>query len=209
MDTITRLSKNNSYYDRFVAEVGARSEARDFTKALELFLGAVNPSKTVLDVGCGSGIHLQEFKKRGFKALGIEPSLKMRELCESRGLSCIEGAFENLGALKLPDTGGIWCAASLLHVPREELPATFKTISSLLPTGAPLYFTVRLGDGAKWDQYDDKSAEVARFIQLFSEKELLSELSLLPFKDILSWVEDSTWGRPSKWISVVASKREQ
>lgn len=132
MEISSRLSKNNSYYDRFAAEVGARSESRDFSKALDLFLAAIDSEKTILDIGCGTGTHLEVFKGRGFQALGIEPSSKMRELCQSRGLQAIDGAFENLSDLELPKVGGVWCAASLLHVPRQELPKTLKTISELL-----------------------------------------------------------------------------
>jgi SAM-dependent methyltransferase len=206
METSSRLSKNNAYYDRFATEVSARSEARDFSKALGLFLEAADPEKTILDIGCGTGTHLEEFRNRGFKALGIEPSSKMRELCMSHGLQAIDGAFEGLASLDLPEVGGVWCAASLLHVPKQELHMTFKTISDLLSPSAPFFFTVRLGEGAKWDQYDGGDSEVARFIQLFTENELLDGLKGLPFKNIQSWIEDSTWGRPSKWISVVTAK---
>lgn len=208
METSVRLSKNNSYYDRFAAEVGARSEARDFSKALDLFLSMADRQKTILDIGCGTGTHLEEFKKRGFRALGVEPSRKMRDLCKARGLQVIEGAFENLTKLSILETAGVWCAASLLHVPKEDIGKTFKMISDLLPPKAPFYFTVRLGEGAKWDQYDGRDPEVARFIQLFSEKELFEAVANHPFKNVQSWVEDSTWGRPSKWISVVAAKAE-
>jgi hypothetical protein len=99
-------------------------------------------------------------------------------------------------------------AASLLHVPQENLDAALSAINKLLPIGAPFYFTVRLGDGAKWDQYDGGDHDVARFIQLFREEEILSILSRLPFKIVEKWIEDSTWGRPSKWISIVAIKSE-
>jgi len=208
METSVRLSKNNSYYDRYAAEVGGRSESRDVSKALGLFLNLVDRQKTILDIGCGTGTHLEEFRKRGFQALGVEPSQKMRDLCKARGLETIDGAFENLAELRFPEVAGIWCAASVLHVPKEDLDKTFRLISELLPPMAPFYFTVRLGEGAKWDQYDGEDSEVARFIQLFSEKELLGAVANLPFKSVQSWVEDSTWGRPSKWISVIALKAE-
>jgi len=207
MDTASRLAKNDSYYARFAAEVGARTEARDFSKALGLFLAAVHPSKTILDIGSGTGVHLQQFKDQGFKALGVEPSLAMRELCAVRGLKCIEGSFEGLLNLSHSDVGGIWCASSLLHVPKENLRETFQSICHLLPAEAPFYFTVRLGEGCKWDQYDGDKSGAERFIQLFEEKELNFELSLLPLRNLVVWTEESTWGRPSQWISVVGLKR--
>jgi SAM-dependent methyltransferase len=206
MDSSERLAKNNSYYDKFISEVKQRGEFRDFSKALDLFLVGIDPSKTILDVGCGTGIHLKEFENRGFAALGIEPSQKMRELVKENGLKAIDGAFETLNSLALPSVAGIWCAASLLHVPRVDLRKTFEILKGLLPKNGPFYFTVRLGEGSKWDSYDGRDSGAERFIQLFSEEELLKELSLLSFIDIQSWLEDSTWGRSSKWISVVAKK---
>lgn len=201
-----RITKNNSYYDRFVSEVGWRSENRDFSKALEFFLAHADSTKTILDIGCGTGTHLANFQSRGFKAIGIEPSAKMRGAVSNRGYEVMDGSFETLEPLPLPAVAGIWCAASLLHVPEEELSATLKKLSDILPTGAPLYFTVRLGEGSKWDKYDDANADAARFIQLFSTEKLLAEISKLPFKDVYHWIEDSTWGRPSQWISVIARK---
>ncbi len=202
-----RLAKNNLYYDKYASEVSARTESRNFTKAFDLFLTEVDPSKTILDVGCGSGIHLREFRNRGYKALGIEPSRGMRKAVEEQNLAVIDGTFESLGDLVLPSVAGIWGAASLLHVPESALSRVFEIMSGLLPKAAPLYFTVRLGSGGKWDKYDGEESDIARYMQLFSEKQLLNELERASFTRVESWIEDSTWGRPSQWISVVARKR--
>ncbi len=131
----------------------------------------------------------------------------MRNFCKQKDLQTIDGSFEKLLSLDLPENiGGIWCAASLLHVPMKELNQTFASIYALLPSDAPFYFTVRLGEGAKWDKYDDQSDNAARFIQLFSENDLLNRLQEQKFRNIEYWVENSTWGRPSQWLSLVAVK---
>jgi len=200
-----RIQRNNDYYDFFAPKVKIRSDERDFSKAFDEFLGHADKEKTILDIGCGSGNHLKIFKSKGYMALGIEPSAKMRSLAAEEG-DVIDGTFETLDELNLPQIGGIWCASSLLHVPKENIDNVFKMIFSLLDSTAPLYFTVRIGEGSKWDRWDDAEGDISRFIQLFSEQELLDSLEKTGFKNIEYWIEDSYWGRPSKWISVVARK---
>src|SRR4051812_10636249 len=97
-----RLKKNNEYYNRFADKVAKRIEVRDYSKAYEIFLKNIDKQKTILDIGCGTGPHLQEFKNRGYKGLGIEPSLQMRNHALARGLEVIDGTFENLSRLNLP-----------------------------------------------------------------------------------------------------------
>lgn len=187
-------------------QVNERSENRDFSKAFDAFAPLVNASGPVLDIGCGTGNHLAEFDRRKIPALGIEPSAAMRGYVLNQGFRAIDGTFETLKDLSLPKAGGIWCAASLLHVPEENLLTTFKTMFDLLLSNAPLYFTVRLGTGGKWDKWDDESGEAARFIQLFQEGQLLQSLKDSSFKIVNQWIENSTWGRPSQWISVIAKR---
>jgi cyclopropane fatty-acyl-phospholipid synthase-like methyltransferase len=205
-ETTERIRKNNSYYARFAEKVAERTENRDFSKALDMFLNGIEKNKLIVDIGSGAGIHLKYFNDQGFKTLGIEPSKRMRELASDLGASSIEGTFENLDSLSLKDVGGVWCAASLLHVPKENLSSVVQKISAILESNGRFYLTVRIGEGAKWDQWDDSSGDSERFIQLFSEDEITNSVKNNGFEVESSWIEDSYWGRPSKWISIIAHK---
>jgi len=44
----------------------------------------LKPQSDLLDVGCGTGVYVEALRKRGFNAIGIEPSSKMREFAHSR-----------------------------------------------------------------------------------------------------------------------------
>lgn len=199
-----RLAKNNGYYDQFAAEVARRTESRDFSRAYEAFQSRLPKSGTILDIGCGAGQHLKYFSQLGRAALGIEPSAGMRKLALQAGVHVIEGAFETLDVVSLPDVAGVWCAASLLHVPANELEGVLQKIHHLLQNAGPLFFTVRLGDGAKWDRFDDRDGIAERYMQMFSETELERILDRAGFHVAEKWTEDSTWGRPCRWISMVA-----
>lgn len=201
-----RINKNNAYYARFASKAAERTENRNFDKAFEIFLDGLDSSGLILDIGSGAGIHLKEFLDRGFKALGVEPSSEMRTIAKKLGVTSIEGTFESIDQIKLNKVSGIWCASSLLHVPREELELVFKKMYHILKPEGHLYLTVRLGEGSKWDKWDDINGDAERFIQLFNEEELTKILKDSAFAIKSSWIEDSYWGRPSKWLSIVALK---
>jgi SAM-dependent methyltransferase len=200
------LAKNNQYYDLYAQKVGARSEKRDFSRALASFTRHVDKSGVILDIGCGTGNHLKQFKGKGFLVLGIEPSAGMRKIAYDAGLPVIEGTFETLEKLALPKVGGVWCAAALLHVAIADFPSVLRKIAALLSTGSPFFLTVRLGEGEEWDKFDDESGDVERHIQLFTEPYLTDQLGRSGFTLAERWIEDSTWGKPSKWISIIARK---
>lgn len=204
MQVTERIAKNNAYYDLFASEVAARSQARDFSRAFDAFTERLHQGAVLLDIGCGTGEHLDWFAAHGFTAIGVEPSARMREIAREKGHTVVDGTFESLAALNLPAANGIWCAASLLHVPLEEVDTVLASLRNQCLDGAVFYATVRLGEGAKWDRWDDEHSDAERLIQLFSEEDLLARVKRARFVMEDSWVEDSTWGRPSKWISFIA-----
>lgn len=203
-DVQRRLSSNRAYYDRFAAEVAERNARRDYSRAMSGFTGLLEAGATILDVGCGAGAHMLCFERMGFRALGVEPSSEMRRLAKAKGLEVVEGSFETLGALELPAVSGIWCAASLLHVPTDEVAGALKALRARLPESGPLFITVRLGSGGDWDKWDGEKQEEARFLQLFSREELETELMANSLAIVETWTKHSAIGKSSEWISFIA-----
>ncbi|MGG3837711.1 methyltransferase domain-containing protein [Paenibacillus thiaminolyticus] len=205
-DFVNRIQKNNLYYDRFVANIASRSDKRDFTNWINEFCALVPDGGTVLDIGCGTGIHLKKFHDMGYDVLGIEPSKEMRKHASQEGLKVVDGAFETLSTLELPKVSGVWCASSLLHVPKNQLLQVLKDIRNVLHKEGALFVTVRVGTSAMWDRYDETAGEAERFIQLYEEKELFNRLTSVGFEVCTSMIEQSYWGRPVPWISIIARK---
>jgi len=201
-----RIHRNNEYYNTHSSNLVIRTSKRDYTKWTNLFLEGLNNDKHILDIGCGNGSHLDLFEKQGFKTIGIEPSTKLRDLCIIRGLNVIDGSFEKLDELELPELTGIWCAASLLHVPEEECENVFFSLSKLLPEGGKLFITVRQGEKSSWDKYDSSNNTTKRFIQLYSKEMLVSVANKNNLHVSTMEIEDSYWGRPCKWILIIFEK---
>jgi hypothetical protein len=63
-----------------------------------------------------------------------------------------------------------------------------------------------MGEGQKWDKYDDEHAEAARFIQLYEETFLDETLEKVGFARKLKLIEESYWGRKALWVSYLLVK---
>lgn len=203
-DFMERIKRNNEYYDLFSHVVEQRTQTRDYGKWIETFCRNIPTGGRILDIGCGTGVHMSMFLARGFDVIGVEPSPGMRQVAASRGILVVDGAFEMLDQLDLPKVNAIWCAASLLHVPASRLTDVLLVLRSLLLSEGVLYITVRLGEGSKWDNFDGSNDAVARFIQLYDESLLIAALLESGYQVVTKEIEASYWGRPSRWINLLA-----
>ncbi len=200
-----RIDKNNEYYKTFYEQLQNRTEKRNYTELFEIFLKYVDNNGCIIDIGCGSGVHLKKFKEMGFNALGIEPTKELIDLCEKQNLKVIEGSFENIDSIHLPEKiSGLWCAASLLHIPKGQFGIIIANLRKLIKQNIPIFITLRIGDEAVIDSYDSNSNEIVRFIQLYPIYLVIKELEKNDFKIIYKRVEDSYWGRPVEWLSLIA-----
>lgn len=210
MNYTERIEHNNSYYALFYNNLRNRTDKRNYCELLQLFTAKIkNKEGFILDIGCGLGQHLAYFREKGFNAIGIEPSPVLRKLCEENGLNVIDGSFETLADISLPKIAGIWCAASLLHVPMEEIPRTVGTMAGLLQQDDPIFVTVRTGKEGYWDNYDSSTDDVKRFIQLFEPDDLAAVFSQHDFDEQYKRLEDSYWGRKATWYSAIFTKQDQ
>jgi len=115
--------------------------------ALDLFAELV-PSGPVGDLGCGPGRITTYLAGRGLDAFGIDLSPGMVEI--ARGLYP-ELRFEvgSLFGLDLKDgeLAGALAWYSLVHTPREDLPAVFAEIFRVLQPGGHLLHAFKVGTG--------------------------------------------------------------
>lgn len=134
----------------------------------------------VLDVGCGPGGLVRELRRRGYDALGVDPSPPDEPYI-------IKMKGTELAALGEQEFDSAVSLETFEHVLPAELPATFSAIASVLRPGGKVVFTIPLEENLQEETCvcPDCHAVFHRWqhLQSFSQKsitELLQSAGLEP-----------------------------
>ena len=112
----------NETYDQIAASYAERYWHLSVDEMLERFADAVKPSGQVLDLRCGSGRDVQLLNRRGFNTIGFDRSVgKLKEAQRRMGNQFICADMRRI-PLPTDSLDGIWMCASLLHIPRVDVP---------------------------------------------------------------------------------------
>jgi len=115
--------------------------------ALDLFAELV-PAGPVGDLGCGTGRITTYLVSRGLDAFGIDLTPGMIEVArrQYQGLRFEVGSLFDLD-LKDNELAGALAWYSLVHTPREDLPAVFAELYRVLQPGGYLVHAFKIGTG--------------------------------------------------------------
>jgi len=120
----------------------------DMSSLYETFTQHLAPGARVLDAGCGSGRDAKAFQEMGYRVEAFDASPAMVELArEHTGLPVKVMSFAEVDWKEEFD--GIWCCASLLHVPAVELPGVMRRLADALKPGGVWYVSFKYGDGER------------------------------------------------------------
>jgi len=161
-------------YDGIAPEY-ARSNAEMPPEIIERgirFLAYLALGARILDVGCGAGRDMAWMEERGFSVTGIDLSTGM--LAQARTHVKGELLQMEMSALTFPAASfeGIWCNASLLHVPKVQVPTVLRQMRRVLVPEGMLYLGIQEGSGEGW--------EVTRFgVERFFARYALDEIEAL------------------------------
>jgi 2-polyprenyl-3-methyl-5-hydroxy-6-metoxy-1,4-benzoquinol methylase len=121
----------------------------------------------VLDIGSGTG-HLAEWlKKQGFAVECLDPSLKMVQVCQSKGLDCQQLTIQNY--TKKDIFAIIFAILSLVHVAKKELPDQLNKISSLLPSNGLFILALIEGNG---EEIEEAASGFPRFFAKYKKEQI-------------------------------------
>lgn len=172
----------------------------DMTPLYEAFTQHLPHSARVLDAGCGSGRDAKAFNEMGYQVDAFDASSAMVELAKQHtGLPVQLMTFSEIDGKAQYD--GIWCCASLLHVPSSGLPAVMQRLADALKPGGVWYVSFKYGNG-------ERVQGKRRFTDL-NEMELRRLLNNMTEIDIFSqWItKDNRPDRDELWLNAILKKK--
>lgn len=197
---VTAKQANLAYYEANATTYAERTADANLSHLYESFLSLLPPSARILDVGCGGGRDLKAFRKQGFDAFGIDPSSELAAIARrNSGANVAVAHVENIDLLEEFDA--VWACASLLHLPRTELPEALKRIRRSLVTGGVFFLSVQAGSG-------EGISEDGRYFTYYDEPEIRAAVEATGFEVLKIWGTADSLDRRSaiRWVNLLARK---
>ncbi|MFP2239440.1 class I SAM-dependent methyltransferase [Pseudescherichia vulneris] len=171
----------------------------DMSSLYAAFTAQLPPAARVLDAGCGSGRDSKAFREMGYQVEAFDASSEMVKLASHyAGIPVRHLTFQALDETGRYD--GIWCCASLLHVPAAELLDAMQTLARALKPGGVWYVSFKYGDGER--------EKDGRHFTDHNEQSLAGVIEQLSGIDIQSmWMtEDKRPERNEIWLNALLIK---
>ncbi|MGF6236099.1 SAM-dependent methyltransferase [Leclercia sp. 1548] len=173
----------------------------DMSSLYETFTQHLAPGARVLDAGCGSGRDAKAFQEMGYQVEAFDASPAMVELArEHTGFSVKVMSFAEVDWKEEFD--GIWCCASLLHVPAVELPGVMRRLADALKPGGVWYVSFKYGDG-------EREVDGRRFTDMDEDdlNTLVSSLTAMEVGEV--WLtQDKRPDRKEIWVNGILRKKD-
>lgn len=165
------------------------------------FLKYIPENGYILDAGCGSGRDSLYFLNNGYKVLSFDNCKEMVEQTTNlTGQKALQMSFYDVDFENMFD--GVWACASLLHIPKRDMPSILEKLRRTLKPGGILYCSFKWGDS-------EVIREDGRFFNNYTE-ELFRELinKCVNYKIIEIWRStDVRKDRNDLWLNSVLRSR--
>lgn len=182
-------------YDKIAEDFAKSHDNINFLKReYEIFKNLIQGEK-VIDIGCGTGRDAQLFISDNFDYVGIDASAGMLEEARKSVPSAnfLQMDFRKL-AFPTNYFDGFWAAASLLHIPKKELPTILEEIKKVVkPHGIGFISMKAIKDREEGIITQTKFGGIKRYFAFYKEEELKTILENNGFQVIQNFrfTEDS------------------
>lgn len=145
-------AETSSAYDQVVDDFVRRNAGTpaEFAEFRASFVAQVRAGGRVADFGCGPGRDAAQFVAAGLEVVAVDASRQMTLHARSVGVPVVQADIRFVPVCRA-SVDGIWAAASLLHVPRVEVPATLRQWWGCLRSAGVLGLSTSLGDKEGWE----------------------------------------------------------
>lgn len=213
-DQIIRVAVPNDWYADHAKEYTDRADKIDVEHLTDAFLQVIpinkEPSSTrILDVGCGGGRDMLYFDHKGYLVDGVDSCCELVELAVQRrtprfNIDCCDIRWY----IPTHKYQGVWCCASLVHIPRNQMFNAVSRISDCLASGGVAYMSWKYdkSDGVAFDTgrlfTNYTIPEVRELIKQFDELEIISI-----WKTADARGHDGLSKRLPSWVNVLVKKQ--
>lgn len=193
---------NNDYYQQHAERFFSETVTVDMSALYQPFVAHLKPGARILDAGCGSGRDARAFSALGYDVEAFDASAELVELARQHsGLPVEQKRFEDVTDVDRYD--GIWCCASLLHVPLAELPGVMMLLARALKPGGVWYVSFKYGCGER-----AKDGRVFTDMDEIKLNDLIADLENIVLLD--TWITGDK--RPErhneKWLNSLLRKNK-
>lgn len=140
------MSQSVAYYNAHAQQVIDETLHVDMSALYDAFLPQLPENAHILDAGCGSGRDSREFLAGGYRVTAFDASEKLAALATKAISHPVSvRTFSQVTEHRAYD--GIWACASLLHLPRQQIPHALARLWQALKPGGLLYLSFKQGEG--------------------------------------------------------------
>jgi SAM-dependent methyltransferase len=190
----------HTYYSKHAQAFCEETATLDLTNAYRPFLELVPINGRILDAGCGSGRDSLYFKRRGYCVTAFDNAEKLVKMASALlGAPVLHRSFAEIDFDGEFD--GVWACASLLHVPKADMPAALARLLQALKPSGVLYASF------KWGHKEE--IRKGRLFNDYTENSLRSLLDEMPgTQPVRFWKASDT--RPERrgeyWLNALLKK---
>lgn len=203
-----RVEATVACYDAVVEDYVARNARAtpDLEAFRGLFASSVGAGGFVVDLGCGPGRDCRALARNGIQVAGMDLSVEMLRQAVRGHVAVVRGDLRR-PPLRDASADGIWSAASLLHVPSEDLTSTLFAWRRVLRPGGQLGLSTSIGGDEGWEltPYDSSRqrarSDLQRWFVHHDEEPLLAALAEAGFS-VISTAERASHRR---WLQILAA----
>jgi SAM-dependent methyltransferase len=150
VSALDEIARNTvGYYDGTADSFWEGTKDHDVQQNIMALLDAIGGAgpHRILDFGCGPGRDLLSFKALGHRPVGLDGSPRFCQMAFE--YANVEVLNQNFLALDLPQAGfdGVFCNATLFHVPAQELGQVLDALKQTLRMGGVLFSSNPRGKG--------------------------------------------------------------
>jgi 2-polyprenyl-3-methyl-5-hydroxy-6-metoxy-1,4-benzoquinol methylase len=189
----------NDFYEKNAQRFFENTVNVDVAELYEPFISRLQRGARVLDAGCGSGRDSLAFLKMGYRVDAFDSSAEMTRLAAClTGLPVERKQFDEFNRVECYD--GIWCCASLLHVPLADLVDQMSNLEKGLKKDGIWYVSFKYGNGER-----EKDGRHFTDLNEKSLKKLILSIGEVVLDSI--WTsDDARPDRSDKWINAILKK---